>query len=114
MDSIQEIRSEALKLCDVYSQGISDNLVEEILQLKEHLVVEGKKHVNISNMCNWIRDKNLLDMFSNIYNFKNLQIDGSKQFFFGTFVLMLETNENLRRKYVRSRLNDLEVFINLI
>lgn len=64
--SVGEIRSEALKLCEVYSQDISDDLVEEILHLKEYLALEDKKHVNINNMYNWIRDRNLLDIYPNI------------------------------------------------
>lgn len=45
---VTEIRTEALILCKVYSQDISDDLVEEILHLKEYFELEDQKHLNNS------------------------------------------------------------------
>lgn len=109
--SVGEIRSEALKLCEVYSQDISDDLVEEILHLKEYLALEDKKHVNINNMCNWIRDRNLLDIFPNIdivlRIYKSMAVSNCSSE--RSFSCLKRIKTYLRSSMSESRLNDLAV-----
>ena len=109
--SVGEIRNEAFKLSEVYSHDISNGLVEEILHLKEYLVIEVKKHVNINNMCSWIIDRNLLDVFPNIdiilRIYKSMAVSNcSSQ---RSFSCLKQIKTYLRSSMSESRLNDIAV-----
>ena len=39
---------------------------QDISDLKKYLALGHKKNVNINNMCNWIKDRILLDIFPNL------------------------------------------------
>ena len=92
----ETIAVEALKLHETYPGEISKYVIEELLHIRGCAHIEEDKSLDTTNICMWIRDNDLVEVFPNERRDfgANIPIYGCIEFQLGTILLLFEANQD--------------------